>query len=587
VSYANGRTLLLQYNNRLFLTRWDLPNPAGGSNSANALGYAYSYNQYGEGNTGRPDFADSLYDSTLDRAWTNDHVGRLKLAYSGREANAIWGSPDGPYAQGYNYDVWGNITSRYGWGGWNASDSASYVNNRRVGMQYDAAGNLLSDNYSTFTYNANGQPASSQYYGTSLQMAYDGDGLRGKRVENGNTTYYLRSSVLSGQVVCELNSGGGWTRGYVYLGGQLLAMQFSGVFWLHQEPYSKGQRLTDSNGNVTATIELDPWGGETNRSVNSYVHPRKFTTYDRDANYWDEAQARNYHGWWSRFAQPDPYDGSYLLANPQSFNRYAYTQNDPVNFSDPSGLCSFSVALNNQSNISADQLQAMMSRIGGIFAAAGQQINFLPANSRGADFNLTVFSSVAGSGHTEGSRTVGSTDLVSGQGSPATNNGRVYVDRLMNSATNTTMGRILFPLSPNFLGFGLGTAAAHEIGHRLLQQRFDSSAISGIMHAGFTGVEWFAAIRTFNAAQIMKLNSRCAPITTDATVPNTSPTMRPLIRGGGGGRDITPIFFGGGDGWAGFGGWTSFDLLHLMFRSGGGGYGEVVGYQLDLPQSRQ
>jgi hypothetical protein len=43
-------------------------------------------------------------------------------------------------------------------------------------------------------------------------------------------------------------------------------------------------------------------------------------------------------GWWSRFAQPDPYDGSYEFANPQSFNRYAYVQNDPVNFTDPSGL---------------------------------------------------------------------------------------------------------------------------------------------------------------------------------------------------------------------------------------------------------
>ncbi len=31
-----------------------------------------------------------------------------------------------------------------------------------------------------------------------------------------------------------------------------------------------------------------------------------------------------------RFDQPDPYDGSYSLSNPQSFNRYAYAQNDPV-----------------------------------------------------------------------------------------------------------------------------------------------------------------------------------------------------------------------------------------------------------------
>jgi hypothetical protein len=47
---------------------------------------------------------------------------------------------------------------------------------------------------------------------------------------------------------------------------------------------------------------------------------------------------RRHNRWWSRFDQPDPYDGSYDLANPQSFNRYAYVQNDPVNFIDPAGL---------------------------------------------------------------------------------------------------------------------------------------------------------------------------------------------------------------------------------------------------------
>ena len=40
----------------------------------------------------------------------------------------------------------------------------------------------------------------------------------------------------------------------------------------------------------------------------------------------------------SRPDQPDPYDGSYSLTDPQSFNRYAYVQGDPVNLVDPSGL---------------------------------------------------------------------------------------------------------------------------------------------------------------------------------------------------------------------------------------------------------
>ena len=47
---------------------------------------------------------------------------------------------------------------------------------------------------------------------------------------------------------------------------------------------------------------------------------------------------RRYNPGSTRFDQPDPYDGSYNLTNPQSFNRYAYVNNDPVNLVDPSGL---------------------------------------------------------------------------------------------------------------------------------------------------------------------------------------------------------------------------------------------------------
>jgi RHS repeat-associated protein len=146
--------------------------------------------------------------------------------------------------------------------------------------------------------------------------------------------------VLGGQIVAELSGAGAFTRGFVYLGGQLLAVQQSNqVSWMHQDPLVKSKRVTNSTGNVVSTIELDPWGGDTNRSSNEAFQPRRFTTYDRDGNASDDAMHRRYNRWHSRFDQPDPYGGSYDITNPQSFNRYSYVQNDPVNFVDPRGLC--------------------------------------------------------------------------------------------------------------------------------------------------------------------------------------------------------------------------------------------------------
>ncbi|MFL6207480.1 MAG: RHS repeat-associated core domain-containing protein [Pyrinomonadaceae bacterium] len=89
---------------------------------------------------------------------------------------------------------------------------------------------------------------------------------------------------------------------------------------------------------MTSVIDVDPWGGETSKSSNQAFQPHRYTSYERDGNSGDDAQQRRYQSYWMRFAQPDPTDQSYDVSDPQSFNRYSYTQNDPVNFVDPTGL---------------------------------------------------------------------------------------------------------------------------------------------------------------------------------------------------------------------------------------------------------
>jgi RHS repeat-associated protein len=66
-----------------------------------------------------------------------------------------------------------------------------------------------------------------------------------------------------------------------------------------------------------------------------------FATYERDVGYggtFDYAMNRYYAPGLGRFTTPDPYQGSAQLANPPSWNRYSYVENDPVNGYDPRGL---------------------------------------------------------------------------------------------------------------------------------------------------------------------------------------------------------------------------------------------------------
>jgi RHS repeat-associated protein len=341
VDYGNALTLSADYDSRTRLTRWDV---------TGVLGYQYSYNHFYE-NSWHTTFASQLYDHTEDRSYDYDQAGRLTASYTGTSASAhvgagsTWGS-DGPYAQTYGYDKWGNITGRNGTGAPNSqySYAPQFVDNKMTvnpitgaAIQYDSAGNLTNDGAQIFTYDATGQQTSAS--STGLQQSYDGDGLRIKKTENGVTTYYVRSSVLGGQVLAEATGSGAFRRGYVYMGSQLLALQESNqVMWTHQDPVTKSQRLTNSAGTVVSWVELDPWGAETGGSNNAQQQSHRYNNYERDANGGDDATMRRYEGRWQRFAQPDPYDGSYNLAEPQSFNRYSYTQNDPVNFADPTGL---------------------------------------------------------------------------------------------------------------------------------------------------------------------------------------------------------------------------------------------------------
>ncbi len=92
--------------------------------------------------------------------------------------------------------------------------------------------------------------------------------------------------------------------------------------------------LTDLAGTIAQTYSYEPFG-RTEIAGAAAVNPYQFTGREREGGDLYYYRARYYDPRLGRFIQPDPLG---LLAGP---NPYAYAENNPVNFLDPSGLRTF------------------------------------------------------------------------------------------------------------------------------------------------------------------------------------------------------------------------------------------------------
>ncbi|MDX6530034.1 MAG: hypothetical protein QOH41_2324 [Blastocatellia bacterium] len=261
LNYGNNLTLDAGYNSRLQATSFVIPN---------VINKSYQYND--DGSLG---YSHDLIDQRFDRAYAYDHAARMTQALSGAEARGSAPTNDRPYKQTYSYDAFSHLNAQ-NTNHWTtfASSSDSYNNNRRAGWSYDAEGNLLTNYQQTYSYDAAGQMATAQSETVTTQ-SFDGNGQRVKTVETADTTttttFYVRSTVLGGQVLTELTSAGGKQRTFVYSGNQVLAWQESPygsprVMWEHRDPSNASFRMTDVNASMSTgtdqeqPAELDPLG---------------------------------------------------------------------------------------------------------------------------------------------------------------------------------------------------------------------------------------------------------------------------------------------------------------------------------------
>src|SRR5207302_9907029 len=128
------------------------------------------------------------------------------------------------------------------------------------------------------------------------------------------------------------------------------------IRWLVTDQLGTPRMIFDQSGSLSSVSRHDylPYGEElfadtggrttTQGYTASAANPadgarQKFTGYEADAETGlNFAQARYQSSSQGRFTSPDPFAGSATIADPQTFNRYAYVGNNPVNRNDPSGL---------------------------------------------------------------------------------------------------------------------------------------------------------------------------------------------------------------------------------------------------------
>lgn len=210
-----------------------------------------------------------------------------------------------------------------------------------AGIQYDAAGNLMNDTTHSYKYDAEGNLISVDSGATAVDV-YDALNRR-VRVQTASAADEYIYDYANRRISTWLPNGAG-IEGRIYWGSLLAAFRAqNGDTYFDQKDILGTDRLRMNYAAVSAANYTSlPFGDDYTAHVSGSYGDQDnnhFALLDRDAESdTDHAQFRQYYNMWGRWMSPDPYSGSYDITNPQSFNRYVYAMNNPLNFIDSTGL---------------------------------------------------------------------------------------------------------------------------------------------------------------------------------------------------------------------------------------------------------
>ena len=302
--------------------------------------------------------------NTYTQCYAYDGMRRLTSAWTPADNNCATGpsTPGGPapYAFIDTFDAIGNRTSRTATNVTGARTTTTYTYDTAAGgpsahqllgmtatgaepgtgtFAYDAAGNTTTRDAidrapQTLSWDPVGRLAAVSVDGNAYaSFVYTADGDRLIRREAGVTTLYLPG----GQ---ELTYTGQATTATRYYGfnGQTIAVRtgagYSDVTTLISDPQGTAQIAVDNGDNQITRRYFDPYG-QPLTGGDDWAGDHGFLNKPTDDTGLTQIGARYYDPTIGRFISVDPIMD---LADPQQWQGYAYANNNPVTYSDPTGL---------------------------------------------------------------------------------------------------------------------------------------------------------------------------------------------------------------------------------------------------------
>lgn len=253
----------------------------------------------------------------------------------------------------YGYDRFGNRWNQELSGSCTAGTAVclTFDSNNRINNgieKYDAAGNMTTDGFHNYTYDAEHRIVCMDS-GAAIYL-YDAEGRRARKITGASSCSATTGSGVTdylydqaGRAITEMSGTGVWNRGEIYAGGSHLATYAGGgsgtTYFNHADWLGTERVRTAVSGTLCESITSLPFGdGEATTGSCGDPSTRHFTGKMRDSeSNLDDFGARYYSSNLGRFMSPDPTILSATLSNPQTWNRYGYVLNNPMSSVDTNG----------------------------------------------------------------------------------------------------------------------------------------------------------------------------------------------------------------------------------------------------------